>query len=84
MIEGDIEGQLNRTTDQTESSNMFPEITKLREQLLFTWERLEEQAHRIGVEPFGVKQQDLLDGMVDRAHEVDNLLQALKKAIKAL
>ena len=80
-----MEEQLNETIDQTETSSVLPEITRITEQLLFTWGHLEERAHKIGAAPFETKkQQNLLDEMIDEAHKMDNLLQALKRAIKAL
>lgn len=85
VIEGGIEEQLNQTIDQTEKSSVLPEITRLTEQLLFTWGHLEEQAHKVSAAIFETKkQQNLLDEMIDEAHRMDDLLQALKRAIKAL
>ena len=77
--------ELNEAADQTENSYVLPEITQLKEQLLFTWEHFEEQAINGRLVPFKIKQQQqLLDEMTNDAHKTKLLLLALKRAIKAL
>ena len=80
-----MEEELNQTIDQTVDSSGLPEITRLTEQLLFTWGHLKARALNIRSAPFESKRQwNLLNDMIDDAHRMDRMLLDLKRAIKAL
>lgn len=60
-------------------------VTTLSKELLFTLGNLEKQAKELRDEPFVIKRhKPMLDEMVDEAHRMDGLLQALKRALRSL
>ncbi|WP_420386140.1 hypothetical protein [Roseivirga sp.] len=80
-----MEAQLNQTNDQTKSAAVLPEITRLTEQLLFTWGHLEEQSNESVHASLNIRRrQNLLDVMVDDAYRMADYLTVMKRAIKAL
>jgi hypothetical protein len=85
VIEEGERVKLSHDDDRAEGDDALPEITKLTEQLLFTWGQLKEQAQAIGSTPFKIaKHQDVLDEMMSDAKKMDLVLLDLKKAIEAL
>lgn len=60
-------------------------VTKLSKELLFTLGNLEKQARELRDEPFVIKRhKPMLDDMVEEAHRMDGLLQALRRALRSL
>ncbi len=60
-------------------------VTKLSKELLFTLGNLEQQAKELRDKPFVMKRhKPMLDEMVEEAHRMDGLLQALQRALRSL
>ncbi|OEK01570.1 hypothetical protein BFP97_08585 [Roseivirga sp. 4D4] len=60
-------------------------VTKLSKELLFTLGNLEKQARELRDEPFVInRHKPMLDDMVEEAHRMDGLLQALRRALRSL
>lgn len=60
-------------------------VTTLSKELLFTLGNLEQQAKELRDKPFVMKRhKPMLDEMVDEAHRMDGLLQALQRALRSL
>lgn len=80
-----MEERLDQVDNNMETNSILSDISKLAEQLLFTWGDLKEQAQKMSVKPFEViKQQTLLDQMISDAKHTDYMLLNLRRAIKAL
>lgn len=84
VIERGMEEQLDERKVSAEVNPKPTLITKLSKELLFTLGNLEKQAKELRDEPFVIKRhKPMLDDMVDEAHRMDGLLQALKRALKS-
>lgn len=80
-----MEGQLKEQNVEGKVESKPTLVTKLSKELLFTLGNLEKQAKELRDEPFVIKRhKPMLDDMVEEAHRMDGLLQALRRALRSL